>query len=163
MTTALLVTTSRGGPLTMHDGGETVEIESIQDRWAIEDEWWREPIRIGVIIIAALMLYGIWWLATSTHRLPAPTNQDNKKRETKPGKRKLTSVIDDVTLVGCCCGPFDRALAALERREIKWSLLSPTGLNCRSAAPRCSEQSRRTCAKSCWIARNPPDSSGYFG
>ncbi len=41
----LLVTTSRGGPLTMHDGGETVEIESIQDRWAIEDEWWREPIR----------------------------------------------------------------------------------------------------------------------
>ncbi len=41
----LTVTTGLGGPLAMRDGGEIVEIESIQDRWAIDDEWWRDPIR----------------------------------------------------------------------------------------------------------------------
>jgi hypothetical protein len=41
----LTVTTSLGGPLAMRDGGEIVEIESIQDCWAIDDEWWRDPIR----------------------------------------------------------------------------------------------------------------------
>ena len=41
----LAVTADRSGPLTMRDGGEIVEIESIQDCWAIDDEWWRDPIR----------------------------------------------------------------------------------------------------------------------
>jgi len=41
----LMVTASLDGPLAMRNGGEIVEIESIQDRWTIDDEWWRDPIR----------------------------------------------------------------------------------------------------------------------
>ncbi len=41
----LTITAGRGEPLAMRDGGEHVEIESIQDNWTIDEEWWREPIR----------------------------------------------------------------------------------------------------------------------
>ena len=41
----LAVTAGRGEPLAMRDGGESVEIDSIQDRWMIDEEWWRDPIR----------------------------------------------------------------------------------------------------------------------
>lgn len=41
----LAVTDSLGKPLAMRDGGEIVEIEAVQDCWAVDDEWWREPIR----------------------------------------------------------------------------------------------------------------------
>lgn len=53
--------------------------------------WWRDPIRLGILAVAALMLYAVWWLATSPTGPTPPANQENKKRETKPGKRKLKS------------------------------------------------------------------------
>ena len=53
--------------------------------------WWRDPIRIGILLIAALLLYAVWWLATSPSGPSAPTNHENKKRETKPSKRKPTA------------------------------------------------------------------------
>ena len=56
-----------------------------------KNAWWRDPIRIGILLIAALMLYAVWWLATSPSGPSAPTNQENKKRETKPSKRKPTT------------------------------------------------------------------------
>ena len=40
----LTVMAEHRGPQAMHDGGGIVRIESIQDHWAINDEWWRDPI-----------------------------------------------------------------------------------------------------------------------
>ncbi len=54
-------------------------------------EWWRDPTKIGVIFAGVLMVYGIWWLATSSSQPTAPKNYENKPRENKPIKRKLTS------------------------------------------------------------------------
>ncbi len=53
--------------------------------------WWRDPIRLGILAVAALLVYAVWWLATSPTGPPVPTNRENKKRDTKPSKRKLTS------------------------------------------------------------------------
>lgn len=50
--------------------------------------WWRDPIRLGIVAVGALLLYAVWWLATSPSNSISPANQENKKRETKPGKRK---------------------------------------------------------------------------
>ena len=55
--------------------------------------WWRDPIRIGILVVAATMLYVVWWLATSPSRSSVPTNFENKKRENKSPKRKLTSSL----------------------------------------------------------------------
>ena len=53
--------------------------------------WWRDPIRLGILAVAALLLYAVWWLATSPTGSTTPSNHENKKRETKPGKRKPKS------------------------------------------------------------------------
>ncbi|MBC7821314.1 MAG: serine/threonine protein kinase, partial [Planctomycetaceae bacterium] len=56
--------------------------------------WWRDPIHIGILIVAALMLSAVWWLATSPSGPTVPSNNENKKRETKPSKRKPISAGD---------------------------------------------------------------------
>ena len=54
--------------------------------------WWTDPIRIGILVVASLMIYAVWWLATSPSGPATPTKNENKKRESKPSKRKVTSV-----------------------------------------------------------------------
>lgn len=39
------VSIAHGEPDALWDGAEPVGIEAIQDRWAVSDEWWRDPIR----------------------------------------------------------------------------------------------------------------------
>lgn len=39
------VMAGRGEPLAFHEGGEMVAVESVQDCWMVDDEWWRDPIR----------------------------------------------------------------------------------------------------------------------
>lgn len=34
-----------GVPVALIDGAATHRIERVQDRWHVDDEWWREPIR----------------------------------------------------------------------------------------------------------------------
>lgn len=53
--------------------------------------WWSDPIRIGILAVAALMLYAVWYLATLPSKSATPSNYENKKRESKPNKRKPTS------------------------------------------------------------------------
>ncbi|MFM9961099.1 MAG: serine/threonine-protein kinase [Planctomycetaceae bacterium] len=53
--------------------------------------WWRDPVRVGILCVAALMLYAVWWLATSPSRPAISPNNENKKRETKPSKRRPTT------------------------------------------------------------------------
>lgn len=55
--------------------------------------WWRDPIRICILVVAASLLYIVWWLATSPSRSSAPVNLENKKREIKSPKRKVTSSL----------------------------------------------------------------------
>jgi serine/threonine protein kinase len=50
--------------------------------------WWRDPVRIAVFAVAALMAYAVWWLATSPSQSGSPANHEIKQRETKPTKRK---------------------------------------------------------------------------
>ena len=75
-------------PSTLTNVSEAVKLRKKKNAW------WRDPIRIGILVIAALMLYAVWWLATSPSGPAVPTNHENKKRETKPSKRKPTSASD---------------------------------------------------------------------
>ena len=34
-----------GLPLALHERNRRREVESIQDSWCVDDEWWRDPIR----------------------------------------------------------------------------------------------------------------------
>ena len=38
------VTARRGEPVAVHDGSHPVAVEQVQDRWRLDDEWWRQPI-----------------------------------------------------------------------------------------------------------------------
>ncbi len=59
-----------------------------------KNAWWTDPIRIGILVVASLMIYAVYWLATSPSGPAAPTKNENKKREIKPSKRKSTSASD---------------------------------------------------------------------
>jgi hypothetical protein len=41
----VVVQVTNGLPVAVIDGEHQTTIERIQDRWHIDDEWWREPIR----------------------------------------------------------------------------------------------------------------------
>ena len=79
------------GRLTAISWNGRREAVEVCNRWRVEEAWWRDPIRLGILAVAALMLYAVWWLATSPTGSTAPANHEIKKRETKPVKRKLKS------------------------------------------------------------------------
>jgi serine/threonine protein kinase len=56
--------------------------------------WWTDPIRIGILVVASLIICTVWWLATSPSGPATPAKIKNKKRETKLTKRKSTSASD---------------------------------------------------------------------
>lgn len=39
------VQVDRGIPVALIDGANRHRIERVQDRWHVDDEWWREPIQ----------------------------------------------------------------------------------------------------------------------
>lgn len=41
----LAVIVAEGRPSALVDGAEPITIDDILDRWAVDDEWWRAPIR----------------------------------------------------------------------------------------------------------------------
>ena len=38
------VATSRGVPIAIIEGMRQIAVERVQDRWQLNDEWWRTPI-----------------------------------------------------------------------------------------------------------------------
>ena len=53
--------------------------------------WWNDPVRLGVFAVSALLLYAVYWLATSPSRPGVPSNHENKKRDPRSSKRKTSS------------------------------------------------------------------------
>ena len=72
-------------PTTLTNVSETAKLR--RKRYA----WWRDPIRLGILAVGTLLLYAVYWLATSPTVPATPSNNESKKRETKPVKRKPKS------------------------------------------------------------------------
>ena len=69
-------------------------------------------------------------------------------------------VVDEVTIVGSRCGPFDRALEALAAGLIDVRTLIADRFDLRTACGRCSARGNRVCSKCCSRPRGPAGSRG---
>src|SRR5262245_15632327 len=93
----------RGRPIALEIGGRLRRVVEIQDRWRIDDEWWRKGIRrmywAGVleggeiIVVFQDMIEGSWYRQTVSEPVDHPQPRQAAPPERAPSASLGTDVL----------------------------------------------------------------------